>query len=68
MTKHIRVENADQSDFKVVVEVWDKGFPEGEPDKLAFTEKLDYPTAMSSPSVYLTGTRYVIVREAAAGE
>lgn len=66
MTKHIRVENADTSNYKVIVEVWDKGFPEGEPDKLAFVEKLDFPTAMTSSSVYLTSTRYVVVREAAA--
>lgn len=63
MTKHIRVENADTSDYKVSVEVWDKGYPEGEPDKLAFTENLDYPTAMTSRSVYLTSTRYVVIKE-----
>ena len=66
MTKHIRVENADTSNYKVIVEVWDKGFPEGEPDKLAFVEKLDFPTAMTSSAVYLTSTRYVIVRETPA--
>lgn len=64
MTKHIRVENADTSEYKVIVEVWDKGFPEGEPDKLAFTEHLDHPTAMTSASVYLTSTRYLVVKEA----
>ena len=63
MTKHIRIENADMAEYKVRVEVWDKGYPEGEPDKLAFVEDLDYPTAMTSYSVYLTSTRYVIVRE-----
>ena len=62
MTKHIRVENADTANYKVSVEVWDKGF-NGEPDKLAFTENLDYPTAMTSSSVYLTSTRYVVVKE-----
>jgi hypothetical protein len=67
MTKHVRVENADTSNFKVVVEVWDKG-QEGEPDKLAFTERLDYPTAMTSSSVYLTSTRYLIVKEVPIGE
>jgi hypothetical protein len=65
VTKMIRVENADTSDYKVVVEVWDKG-ADGEPDKLAFTEKLDYPTAMTTASVYLTSTRYVVVKEAPA--
>lgn len=64
MTKHVRIENADNSAYKVIVEVWDKGYPEGEPDKLAFTEKLDYPTAMTSSHVYLTSTRYIIVKEA----
>lgn len=64
MTKHVRVENADSGrDFKILVEVWDKGYPKGEPDKLAFTENLDHPTAMTSSAVYLTSTRYLVVRE-----
>lgn len=67
MTKHIRVENADTSDWKVIVEVWDRGYPEGAPDKLAFTERLDHPTAMTSSAVYLTSSRYVVIKEAPAG-
>lgn len=66
MTKHIRVENADNSNYKVIVQVWDKGF-NGAPDTLAFTEELPYPTAMTSGNVYLTSTRYVVVKEAPAG-
>jgi hypothetical protein len=67
MTKHVRIENADTADYKVEVQVWDKGYPEGEPDKLAFTERLDYPTAMTSSSVYLTSTRYIVVKEVPSG-
>ncbi len=63
MTKNIRIENADTSNYKVSVEVWDKGYPHGEPDTLAFTEDLDYPTAMTSSRVYLTSSRYVVIRE-----
>ena len=62
MTKHIRVENADTSNWKVVVEVWDKGYPAGEPDKLAETIRCDYPTAMAQ--TFITSTRYLIVKEA----
>lgn len=62
MTKKVRIENADTSNFKVVVEVWDKGY-NGEPDKLAFTRNLDFPTAMTD-DIYLTNTRYLIVKEA----
>ena len=62
MTKRIRVENADTSDWKVVVQVWDKG-ANGSPDILAFEERLDHPTFMTSDAVYLTSTRYVIVKE-----
>lgn len=61
MTKTVRIENADTSNFKVVVEVWDKGYPEGEPDKLVNTLPLNYPTAMATD--YLTSTRYIIVKE-----
>lgn len=62
MTKTIRIENADMASYKVIVEVWDKGYPEGMPDKLAETLRLDYPTAQVAP--YLTSTRYFIVKEA----
>lgn len=61
MTKYVRIENADTTDFKIVVEVWDKGYPEGEPDKLNKTVELYYPTALFTD--YLTSTRYFIVKE-----
>jgi hypothetical protein len=68
MTKKVRIENADTADYKVLVQVWDKGrtLPDGgaEPDTLAFERHLDYPTAMTSDDVYLTSTRYVVVKEA----
>ena len=63
MTKLVRIENADTSDWKVVVQVWDKG-GDGAPDTLVFEERLDYPTDMTSGAVYLTSTRYVVVKEA----
>lgn len=68
MTKHVRIENADTSNYKVLVEVWDKSQTDGEPDRLAFTEKLDFPTAITSSNVYLTTTRYIVVKEAPATE
>lgn len=63
MTKAVRIENADTANFKVVVEVWDKG-QDGQPDTLAKTINLDYPTAMTGSDVYLTSTRYIVVKEA----
>jgi hypothetical protein len=63
MTKVVRIENADNSDFKVVVQVWDKGYPEGEPDVLVKEVRLDYPTAMTDSDVYITSTRYLVVKE-----
>ncbi len=64
MTKRVRVENADTSDYKVVVQVWDKGYPEGEPDKLVKEIVLSHPTAMTGDDVYITSTRYLVVKEA----
>ena len=64
MTKQVRIENADLSSYKVVVEVWDKGYPEGEPDKLARTIELNHPTAMTGTDCYITSTRYLVVKEA----
>lgn len=62
MTKRVRIENADNSDFRVVVEVWDKVGGEA-PDVLAQTIELNYPTAMTN-DLYLTSTRYFVVKEA----
>lgn len=62
MTKAVRIENADTANFKVVVQVWDKG-PEGAPDMIVQEVNLDYPTAMTS-GLYLTSTRYIVVKEA----
>lgn len=63
MTKQIRVENADTSSFKVKVEVWDKGYPEGQPDRLDRTIDLNHPTQLAE--VCITSTRYLVVKETA---
>ncbi len=64
MTKKVRIENADTANYKVVVQVWDKGYPEGEPDKLAFERVLANPADMTGDDIYLTSTRYLVVKEA----
>jgi hypothetical protein len=64
MTKTVRVENADNSSWKVVVQVWDKGFPDGTPDTLVREINLDYPTAMTDSGCYITESRYLVVKEA----
>jgi hypothetical protein len=64
MTKRVRVENADTSTYVVLVEVWDKG-QNGNPDILVRTVTLQNPCDMANDdSLYLTSTRYLIVREA----
>ena len=68
MTKRVRIENADTADYKVVVQVWEKG-PVAAPDKqmpdtLVNEIKLDYPTSMTGDNVYLTSTRYIVIKEA----
>lgn len=60
MTKQVRVENADTSDHKLVVEVWDNSF-DGQPDALVQTIELNYPTAMAMPSIWKG--RYLLVKE-----
>ena len=71
MTKRVRIENADTADYKVVVQIWDKyqGPPppaDQGPDSLVKEIELAYPTAMTDESVYLTDTRYIVVKEAPA--
>ena len=61
MTKNIRIENADTSNWKVAVEVWDKGYPEGNPDTLFKVLDINYPTAMATE--YITNTRYLKIVE-----
>lgn len=63
MTKRVRIENADTADYTVLVEVWDKGH-DGAPDTLVRTIELRHPCAMAADdSLYLTSTRYIVVRE-----
>mgnify|MGYP001614361544 CR=1 FL=1 len=64
MTKRVRVENADSSSYKVVVQIWDKGYPAGSPDVMSREIFLNSPTDMTDDDVYLTGTRYLVVKEA----
>lgn len=63
MTKRVRIENADNANYKVVVQVWDKGF-DGKPDVMAFERTLANPTDMTGDEVYLTSTRYIVIKEA----
>lgn len=60
MTKYVRIENADTSSYKVVVEIWSKG-GDGAPDVKEREVPLSHPTAMCNE--YLTSHRYMIVRE-----
>lgn len=62
MTKQVRIENADTSDFKIIVETWDKSYPPGGPDILAKTQRLNHPCFMTNDT-YITSTRYLVVRE-----
>ena len=62
MTKSVRVENADMSDYRVLVQVWDKasGVSPG-PDTLAKEVELAYPTRLEDFGI--TSTRYLVVKE-----
>lgn len=66
MTKAVRIENADLAPYKVLVEIWEKSYPEGAgvADKLVETITLGYPTAMTDSRIYLTSSRYLVVKEA----
>ncbi|MBK8772963.1 MAG: hypothetical protein IPM06_21375 [Rhizobiales bacterium] len=64
MTKRVRIENADTGTVKIVVQTWDKGYPEGEPDTLAREEILHSPCAMTGDNTYITSTRYLVIKEA----
>lgn len=65
MTKAVRVENADNSGYQLVVQIWDKGQKlsedSAEPDILVSEHPLNYPTAMAE--VFVHSTRYLVVKE-----
>ena len=73
MTKHIRIENADTSDHKVVVEVWQRGAAVApnvlepdelihEADQLIKTVPLNHPTALVEETIWKD--RYLVIKEA----
>lgn len=71
MTKRVRIENADTSNYKVIVQIWDKAAQaappaDQAPDTLVKEINLDHPTAMTGDDVCLTSTRYIVVKEAPA--
>lgn len=62
MTKAVRIENADQNNsVSVVVQVWDKGL-EGQPDILV-EEQVLQATCDLSNNLYVTSTRYLVIKE-----
>lgn len=63
MTKKVRIENADTSDFKVVVRVYEKAFEEGVPDELVHEEELINPCDMTGEDLVITDSRYVVITE-----
>lgn len=64
MALKIRIEIADDSNDEVVVQVWDKGYPQGQPDTLVNEIKLSSPCDMAGPDVDITSTRYLVIKEA----
>ena len=72
MTKKIRVENADTSTYKVVVQVWEKGKviisnkEDGvdtiEPDLMITETPLNNPADLTEFMIW--GGRYLVVKEA----
>lgn len=64
MTKRVRIENADGgTSFQVLVQIYDKASEPGVPDTLAKEIVLPHPTAMTNEDVYITSTRYIVVKE-----
>ena len=61
MTKKVRIENADTSNHKVVVETWLKG-ADGQPDVLESTQQLNNPTDLVEGWIWQG--KYLVVKEA----
>ena len=65
MTKLVRIENADTSNYKVLVEVWEEGATDADgakaPDHCVNVVELGSPTQMAAE--YIHSGRYLKVRE-----
>jgi hypothetical protein len=59
MTKSLRIENADTSNHKVVIEVWNIQ-PDG-PDILVNSYDLNIPTQMATQTIH--STQYLVIKE-----
>ena len=60
MTKAIRVENADTSDHKVMVQVWEKG-SDGGHAKMVSEHPLNHPTAMIEKTIWKN--HFLVIKE-----
>lgn len=58
MTKQIRIENADTSNHKVIIEVWEKT---KDGDILVNSYNLDLPTQMITETIW--SNRYIVIKE-----
>lgn len=59
MTKHVRIENADTSNYKVIVEAVDVAADGTE--TVTKTTELNYPTQLTTEMIH--STRYLRIRE-----
>ena len=66
MTKKVRIEDADTSGYKVVVQTWNKGSAlVGEsipPDTMQSEKTLSGPTDLQE--MYIHSTQYLVIKEA----
>ena len=60
MTKRVRIENADNSDHKLVVQAWQKG-RDSEPDIMVSEQELNTPTDLCDGMVWTD--QYLVVKE-----
>lgn len=63
MTKAVRIENADTSNYKVRVRTFDKS-GSAEPDILVNEQVLEHPAQMTDGDTYIHSDRYIVVDEA----
>lgn len=62
MTKRVRIENADTSDHKLIVQTWQKG-ADGAEDVLVTEQELNNPTDITEGMVWQE--QYLVIKEAA---
>ena len=63
MSTNLRIEKTGNSTTPIIIEIWERSISDGVPDAMITELALTSLSAITGPDVFLTKTRYRVVRE-----